>query len=158
MYVVVSSAHKENNSCIILESCQNCLCKMFDLHPSVQCKKWRNSLMVQKSEKYQPPVNLIQTSTAAYSHLGWIIPLFVSRMMLSREGYSNDASHCTSLLCPVLMVCHTGYNWEEFNGLVSYKSCSTYPCCKSLCLRSLTNLLNFKNSITSYSIIYIVIK
>ena len=149
MYVVVSSAHKENNSCIILKSYQNCLRKMFDLHPSVQCKKWRNNLMVQKSEKYQPPVNLIQTSTAAYSHLGWIIPLFVSRMMLSSDGYSYDVSHRTSLLCPVLMVCHTGYNWrltwlpyDNNNDLVSYKSCRTYPCCKSLCLRSLTNLWN----------------
>ena len=62
--------------------------------------------MVQKCEKNQPPVNLMQTSTAAYSHLGLIIPLFVSRMILSRDGYSYDVSHRTSLLCPVLGLSH----------------------------------------------------
>ena len=93
-----------------------------------------------KAKKYQPSVNIIQKCCWI---LSWIIPFIVSRMMYSREGYFN-VSPCTSLLGPDFWVVALDTTWlpYNYNNLVSHETCSTNPCCKSLFLWPLTNLLH----------------
>ena len=115
--------------------CHNCLYKLCDLHPSVQCIKfisfrdlidWFNGSKICKKI---PTTNKYMYYTKPHRQHTLTFAEFVSRMMFSREGYSNDVSPCTSLLRLRLA-------WLPYdnNILVSDISCSTSPCCKSLFL------------------------